>query len=52
MSTTSGKTTFLIGRHVDGNRQVLVVADAKEYTIDADSIVEYSDASALFPYSE
>jgi hypothetical protein len=43
---------FVLGRHVDGNRQVLVVDDAFEYTVDADTIVEYSDASVAFPYSE
>jgi len=50
MATTSGRTVFVLGREVDGNREALVVDDGKEYTLDAETIVTYSDADAEFPY--
>jgi hypothetical protein len=52
ISTTSGLTVFKLGSHADGNRQIHIVKDAQEYTLDADTIIEYSDASVAFPYSE
>jgi hypothetical protein len=50
MATTDGRTVFVLGREVDGNRQAVIMEDAQEYNIDADTIVEYSDATAAFPY--
>lgn len=51
MSTASGRTVFVLGREVDGNREVVVVEDGEEYTLDASAIVDYSDDTAEFPYS-
>lgn len=48
--TADGRTVFVLGRQVDGNREVIVVEDDQEYTLDADTIVTYSDDSAEFPY--
>lgn len=50
-NTTSGRTVFVLGREVDGNREAIVVEDAKEYTLDVDTILTYSDDNAEFPYS-
>lgn len=51
MSTTSGKTVFVLGRNQDGNREALIVDSGKEYTLDAATIVTYSDDTAQFPYT-
>lgn len=51
MSTADGRTVFVLGREVDGNREVLVVEDTVEYTLDAATIVDYSDDNAAFPYT-
>ena len=48
--TTSGRTVFVLGTELAGNREAIIVASGKEYTLDADTIVEYSDESAEFPY--
>ena len=48
---TNGRTVFVLGREVDGNREVLVVDDNQEYTLDAATIANYSDDDATFPYS-
>lgn len=50
MATTVGRTVFVLGREVDGNREAIVVDSGKEYTLDADTIVTYSDGDAEFPY--
>lgn len=50
MSTTDGRTVFVLGRELDGNRQAIVVEDAQEYSLNAETIVEYSDQDARFPY--
>lgn len=50
-NTTSGRTVFVLGREVDGNREVLVVDDGVEYTIDPATRYAYSDDLAEFPYS-
>lgn len=50
MSTTSARTVFVLGREVDGNREVVIVDANKEYSMNANTISEYSDADAAFPY--
>jgi hypothetical protein len=47
---TTERTVFVLGREVDGNREALIVDSGKEYTLDPETIVEYSDESAEFPY--
>lgn len=51
MATTDRRTVFVLGREVDGNREVLVVDDNTEYTLDASAIADYSDDDAAFPYA-
>jgi hypothetical protein len=51
MATTSGRTVFVLGKELDGNREAIIVDTAKEYTLDADTIVTYSDDTAQFPYT-
>jgi hypothetical protein len=51
MATASGRTVFVLGQEVDGNREVVVVENGEEYTMDAATIVTYSDGSATFPYT-
>ena len=50
MSTASGRTVFVLGKELDGNREAIIVEDGEEYSMDADAIVEYSDGTAQFPY--
>ena len=48
---TNGRTVFVLGREVDGNREAIIVDDGKEYTLDPETIVTYSDATATWPYA-
>ena len=48
--TTVGRTVFVLGTELAGNREAIVVESGKEYTLDADTIVTYSDADAEFPF--
>jgi hypothetical protein len=50
MSTTSGLTHFVLGTETDGNREVLNVADGKEYFVDFSTAAEYSSGTTRFPY--
>lgn len=50
-NTASGRTVFVLGTEVAGNREAIVVEDGAEYTLDAETIVAYSDETAKFPYS-
>ena len=50
MATTSGRTVFVLGKELLGNREAIIVEDGKEYTLDPDTIVEYTDDTAQFPY--
>ena len=48
VATTSGRTVFVLGREVDGNREAIIVDDAEEYTLDPETIVTYSSGDAVF----
>jgi hypothetical protein len=50
MAEAQGRTVFVLGREVDGNREVVVVEDGAEYAVDPTTEVEYSDDTAQFPY--
>lgn len=50
MSTASGRTVFVLGKELQGNRQVVIVEDAEEYSLDAAAIETYTDAISQFPY--
>lgn len=50
MAEAEGRTVFVLGREVDGNRQVVVVEDGEEYNFDIDTITDYTDQTSRFPY--
>lgn len=51
MATASGRTVFVLGRELHGNRQVVIVENGEEYTLDPDAITEYAaDETTQFPY--
>ncbi len=50
MATASGRTVFILGTELAGNRQAVVVESGSEYDLDADAIITYSDQTARFPY--
>lgn len=50
MPTASGRTVFVLGKEVQGNRQVLVVDDGEEYNVDFAAAQEYTEQEARFPY--
>jgi hypothetical protein len=49
--TASGRTVFVLGTELAGNREALIVEDGEEYSLDAETIVTYTDDTAEFPYS-
>jgi hypothetical protein len=51
MSTASGRTVFVLGSDVEGNREVLVVEDGDTYYVDADTASTYAAQDARFPYT-
>lgn len=50
MSQASGRTVFVLGKELHGNREAIIVEDEEEYSIDPDAIVDYTDDTAQFPY--
>ena len=51
MSTAVGRTVFVLGKQVHGNRQVIIVEDGEEYSFDHNSTVQaYTAQTARFPY--
>lgn len=50
MPTANGRTVFLLGRRLDGNRQAMVVEDGQEYSVDPDTITVYTSQTVRFPY--
>jgi hypothetical protein len=50
MSTAVGRTVFVLGKELHGNRQAIVVEDGEEYSVDISAKVEYTDQTAKFPY--
>ena len=51
MVNSSARTVFVLRSEDAGNRSAHIVEAGEEYTMDLDTIVEYSDATANFPYS-
>jgi hypothetical protein len=50
MPVSSGRTVFVLGRELDGNREVVVVEDGDTYDLDYDTIGTYTDQDSRFPY--
>jgi hypothetical protein len=50
MATASGRTVFVLGKELQGNRQVIIVESGDTYTLDPAAIETYSDDTAMFPY--
>lgn len=49
--TAVGRTVFVLGKELHGNRQVLVVNDGEEYGVDISTAVVYTNQTARFPYT-
>ena len=47
--TASGITSFVLGREVDGNREMRTFEDGDTYDLDADLITAYSADATEFP---
>lgn len=52
MATTTARTVFVLGKEVDGNREVHVLESGSTYDWDYDTISTYSSGYASFPYFE
>ncbi len=50
MSTAVGRTVFVLGKELQGNRSVVVVEDGAEYSMAIDTMVVYTNQTARFPY--
>lgn len=51
MPTAVGRTVFVLGKQLHGNRQVLIVEDGEEYSVDASTATAYTNApTTRFPY--
>jgi hypothetical protein len=51
-STTDSRTVFVLGKEVDGNREVHVLESGSSYDWDPDTISTYTAGEASFPYFE
>jgi hypothetical protein len=47
--TASGTTCFVLGRDVDGNREMYTFTDGQTYNLDAEDIKPYSADETEFP---
>jgi hypothetical protein len=50
-NTANGRTVFVVGKELHGNRQVVVVENGQEYDLDPAAIVSYTSDVAQFPYT-
>lgn len=50
MPTASARTVFKLGEDAEGNREVMTVESGDTYDLAYDTITNYSDADAGFPY--
>lgn len=50
MSTAVGRTVFVLGKKLHGNREVLIVEDGEEYSVDISAATAYTAQVARFPY--
>lgn len=50
MSTSIGRTVFVLGRELHGNRNAIVVENGAEYDVNFSSVELYTDQTARFPY--
>ena len=51
MATTSGRTVFVLGSELAGNRQAIIVEASQEYSLDAGTNTVYTAQTAKFPYT-
>lgn len=49
-NTTVGRTVFVLGTKLEGNREVLIEETGMPYELDVDTISTYSAQTARFPY--
>lgn len=50
-NTASGRTVFVLGKDVRGNRQAIVVESGQTYDLDPAAIVAYTSGLTQFPYT-
>jgi hypothetical protein len=48
--TTSGVTSFVLGKEADGNREMRTFKSGQEYDLDPATITAYTAANSRFPY--
>lgn len=48
--TAVGRTVFVLGKELHGNRQVVIVEDGEAYDFDVSAIQTYTAQVARFPY--
>lgn len=49
-NTAVGRTVFVVGQPLQGNRQAVVVENGEQYDLDPTAIVSYTSDRAQFPY--
>lgn len=47
--TTSGTTSFVLGREEDGNREMITLTDGQAYDLDFEDVTAYSADASEFP---
>lgn len=50
MSTATARSVFKLGEEIRGNREGLVVESGESYDVDGDTLTNYSDQQARWPY--
>jgi hypothetical protein len=51
MSTATARSVFKLGEETRGNREGLVVESGDSYDVDVDTLTDYTDQDARWPYS-
>lgn len=49
-ATATSRTVFVLGNHVEGNRDIRIVESGETYDLDYDAITTYEDVEARIPY--
>ena len=50
MATASARSVFVLGNHVEGNRDIRIVESGDTYDLDWDTLTTYEDVEARVPY--
>lgn len=50
MATATSRSVFVLGNHVEGNRDIRIVESGETYDIDWAALTTYDDVEARIPY--